>query len=207
LVLPTERRKPSFLNMKQEQILESLSRLDPENKDHWNQDGQPRLGAVGEGVSRNQVLTAAPLFSRENPVLPNIEVEAALTDEEVKVTLESKLTEIQMKRDKASQDLKAAQAMKLEAEQLAAEASEQLEALREEQRELDPRTPAEVNRDLLRASFAERMRAAGAQQQARQLLAQAGLVSELKALTSSPADRAIAERVIRERRSQPKYKA
>jgi capsule polysaccharide export protein KpsE/RkpR len=185
--------------MKSELILESLSKLDPENKDHWTQNGQPLLSAVGEGVTRSQILEVAPLFSRENPVLPSQET---LTDDEVQATIEDKVNEIADKRERAAQALKAAIEMKAEADKLVKEATDELEALREEQKSLDPRSPAQINIDLLKASFAERLRAAGAQQQARRLLEQAGLVSELKELTASPVDRAIAQRIQAERRKK-----
>ena len=94
--------------------------------------------------------------------------------------------------------------MLAEATRLKKEADSKLEALREEEKALDPRTDAEINRDLLKASFAERMRAAGAQRDARKLLEQAGLINEVKALTASPVDRAIAARIVAER--QKKFK-
>lgn len=190
--------------MKTEQILNALSKLDPENKDHWTQNGQPLLSVVGEGVSRQDIMAVAPKFSRENPVLP--QPEAELTDTEVKATIEERMLEIELQREEAARELAEANEIRAKAEKKAKEVAARLEALREEQKSLDPRTDAEINRDLLRASFAERMRTAGQQQQARQLLEQAGLVSELKALTASPVDRAIAERIIRERRNKPTLK-
>ena len=188
--------------MKSEQILESLSHLDPENKDHWTQNGQPLLSAVGEGVTRSQILEVAPLFSRVNPVLPEAEVHPELTDEEVKETLEDRLTEIELKRMEASETLAKAHALRQEAEKQIKEAAAALEELREEQKSLDPRSDGEINQDLIKASFAERLRQAGAQSQARLLLEQAGLVSQLRALTASPVDRAIAERIVMERRKR-----
>jgi len=190
--------------MTSEQILQSLSKLDPENKDHWTQNGQPLLSAGGEGVTRQEVIAVAPQFSRENPVLPS--AQPALTDEEVKATLEEKVMEIEIQRQEAEAELAEATRIRQEAEAKAKSAAAKLEALRDEQKALDPRTDAEINRDLLKASFAERMRQAGQQAQARKLLEQAGLVSEIKALTASPVDRAIAERIIRERRNKPTLK-
>ncbi len=186
--------------MKQEQILESLSRLDPENKDHWNQDGQPRLGAVGEGVSRNQVLAAAPLFSRENPSLPDQEV---LTDEEVQKTLEDELLEIDLAREEAEKAIKIANKAKAEAESAVKAAQDRLEELRQRELSRDTRSDTEINMDYLRGCLRERMEKAGAQQQARILLEQAGLGCQVKSLTASPIDRAIARRVISERKGRP----
>jgi hypothetical protein len=185
--------------MKQEQILESLSKLDPQNKDHWNQDGQPRLGAVGEGVSRNQVLAAAPLFSRENPILPDQEV---LTDEEVQKTLEDELLEIDLAREDAEKAIKIANKAKAEAEAAVKAAQDRLEELRQRELSRDTRSDTEINMDYLRGCLRERMEKAGAQQQARILLEQAGLGGQVKSLTASPIDRAIARRVIAERKNK-----
>ncbi len=190
--------------MKSDQILEVLSTLDPSNKDHWTQDGQPRLGAVGD-VTRQQILEVAPLFSRSNPVVEQ-EQEQPITDEEVKAAVDGLANEMQTKREEANKALVKARAMKDEADKLANEANATLETIRQEQKALDPRSDGEINQDLLKSSFAERLRRAGAQSQARQLLEQAGLVNELRALTVSPVDRAIAERVIKQRRERARGK-
>lgn len=184
--------------MKSEQILNSLSKLDPANKEHWNQDGQPRLGAVGEGVTRQQILEAAPLFSRSNPVLPD-----QLSAEEVKQTLEEELMEIELAKEEAEKALKAANKAKKDAEQIALAAEAKLEALRSKEKNRDTRSDTEINMDYLRGCLRERMEKAGAQAQARILLEQAGLGSQVKSLTASPIDRAIAERIIRERKQRP----
>jgi hypothetical protein len=186
--------------MKSELILEKLSTFDPSNKDFWNQDGQPRLSAIGEGVKREDVLAVAPLFSRENPELPHVEKEPELTDEEVSEVLQDKSSELETKKAQAEEVLAKAHVMYLESLQMKKEANAALEEIRDELKVLDPRTDAEINRDLLKASFAERLRRHGAQAQAKALLTQAGLGNEARGLTVSPVDRAIAERVIAERR-------
>jgi len=187
--------------MNTEQILQSLSKLDPSNKDHWTQNGQPLLSAVGDGVTRSQIIDAAPHFSRDNPVLPE---KQELSDEEVQLTIEERINEIALAKEESHELLVKANAMLAEANRLKKEAEAKLENLRDEEKALDPRTDAEINRDLLKASFAERMRAAGAQREARKLLEQAGLVSEVRALTASPVDRAIAARIIAERQKKMK---
>jgi len=185
--------------MKSEQILESLSKLDPANKEDWTQNGQPLLSAVGEGVTRSQILEIAPLFSRENPVLPD---QVKLTDEEVQKTLEDELAEIELEREEAETALKAANQAKKAAEQAAKDAQDKLEALRSKERAQDTRSDTEINMDYLRGCLRERMEKAGAQQQARILLEQAGLGTQVKGLTASPIDRAIAERIVRERKNR-----
>lgn len=51
-----------------EEVLEAVHALDPQNDEHWTADGQPRLDAVenmlGGDVSRKQVTNAAPDFTR-----------------------------------------------------------------------------------------------------------------------------------------------
>lgn len=179
--------------MKSHEILESLSKLDPDNDEHWNQDGQPRLSAIGEGVSRHEVQAVAPQFNRNSADLPEVEAPASL---------EEQLLSIEEQRVKAAADLTAAQEMANEAMKAAKEAQQRMEDLRVEAKQLDPRTPAEANRDLLRASFNERLRKAGEHQQAREMLLKAGLYQEVKTLTQSPIDQAIAARVVAERRKK-----
>lgn len=186
--------------MKSEQILESLSKLDPSNTSHWTQNGQPLLSAVGEGVTRSQIIEAAPLFSRDNPVLPDQEV---LTDEEVQKTLEDELLEIDLAKEEAEKAIKAANKAKTEAEAAVKAAQDRLEELRQRELSRDTRSDTEINMDYLRGCFRERMEKAGAQQQARILLEQAGLGGQVKSLTASPIDRSIARRVIAERKNRP----
>lgn len=53
--------------MKSEQIKDALENLDLDNDDHWTQDGAPRLDAVGKGVTRQEILSVAPHFTRNHP--------------------------------------------------------------------------------------------------------------------------------------------
>lgn len=54
-------------------IKEALAKLDPTNAEHWTGDGAPKLDALkdlmGETVSRQQVIEAAPQFTRDNAVI------------------------------------------------------------------------------------------------------------------------------------------
>lgn len=189
--------------MKPEQILEKLSTLDPANKDHWNQDGQPRLSAVGEGVNRQQILEAAPLFSRENPILPSSEPE--LTDEEVHQTLEEELLEVQTKMEVAKAEIKAAEEAKILAEKRLDDAKMSLDKIRQDEVAKDTRTDTEINMDYLKSEFNQRLQRAKQRQHIVKLLEQSDLASnDIKILTASPVDRAIAERVIKERRERNK---
>lgn len=52
-----------------DKIKDALSKLDPENDNHWTADGQPRLDTLkiltgNPGLSREDVNTAAPEFTR-----------------------------------------------------------------------------------------------------------------------------------------------
>ena len=189
--------------MKPELILESLTNLDPENKDHWTANGQPLLSAVGEGVSRQQILDVAPLFSRENPVLPDEEPE--LTDEEVKKTLEEELLEVQAKMEAAKAEIKAASEAKVLAESRLDKAKQALDQIRRDEMAKDTRTDTEINMDYLKSEFNQRLARAQQRSHIVRLLEQSDLTSsDIRILTASPVDRAIAERVIKERRERNK---
>lgn len=183
--------------MKPELILESLSKLDPSNKEHWTQDGQPRLGAVGEGVTRQQIVAVAPLFSRTSTELPD-----QLSAEEVKATLEDELLAIELEREAANLALVTARRAAKDAEKSAKDAEDKLESLRELERNRDKRSPTEVNMEYLRHEFSERLKRAGAHDEANALLAKHGLGGFSKSLTASPIDQAIAQRIIRERKQR-----
>lgn len=54
-------------------IREALSQLDTLNDDHWTGEGAPKIDAVkellGRPVTRQDIINAAPHFSRENPIV------------------------------------------------------------------------------------------------------------------------------------------
>lgn len=54
-------------------IREALSQLDTLNDDHWTGEGAPKIDAVkellGGPVTRQDIINAAPHFSRENPIV------------------------------------------------------------------------------------------------------------------------------------------
>lgn len=57
-------------------LIEALKSLDPANEDHWTSDGSPSLQALQTAMGsdkapkRAEVTAAAPLFKRDNRVLP-----------------------------------------------------------------------------------------------------------------------------------------
>jgi len=69
------------------ELKDALIKLDPMEDAHWTQDGSPRIdvvsGFLGSPVTRQQIIDAAPLFSRANSILekkepePNVEEEKA----------------------------------------------------------------------------------------------------------------------------------
>ncbi len=187
--------------MKSEQILEVLKTLDPANKDHWTQDGQPRLGVVGD-VTRQEILDAAPLFSRTNPVVEQDSAEH-LTDEEVKQTIEEELLDVQAKMESARAEIREAEAAKIAAEKRLESAKQGLDQIRRDELAKDTRTDTEINMAYLDSEFKQRLLRAQQRQHVVQLLEQTDLTSkDIHILTSSPVDRAIAARIIKERRNR-----
>lgn len=69
-------------------ILDALKQLDVENDAHWTVDGAPRVDALADlglsGLTREIVTAAAPLFSRTNQELPDIEAMRAAAEQAVK---------------------------------------------------------------------------------------------------------------------------
>lgn len=72
-----------------EKIIAALKSLDPNNADHWTAEGAPRIGALKiEGIKREDITSAAPHFSRDNPV---IETPAVSADKEAKALKDAEL--------------------------------------------------------------------------------------------------------------------
>lgn len=72
--------------MKSEEIKLSLESLDLDNDEHWTDDGLPRLGAVGKGVTRAEINSIAPYFSRQHPSFdlpPGLEPKVEVVSEPV----------------------------------------------------------------------------------------------------------------------------
>lgn len=68
--------------MKPEQIKSALESLDLDDDNSWTSDGAPRLDAVGKGVTRQEIQSVAPYFTRSHPSFdlpeglePKVEVE------------------------------------------------------------------------------------------------------------------------------------
>ena len=181
-------------NKKPQEILKALALLDPTNDDHWTADGQPRTQALGlDGVSRSDIRSAAPLFNRTNTDLPKVKEGP---------TVEDRLLEIQSAKELAQKALLDAENAKKAAEAAAKEAQDKLEALREDVKALDTRTDAEINQDLLKSNFAQRLKDRGAWVEAYEYLQEKGLANQIKSLTASPIDQAIAQRITQERRAK-----
>lgn len=59
-------------------LIEALLELDPENPNHWTSDGLPKVDALrfataNPSLTRDDITTAAPLFTRDNRVLEELE--------------------------------------------------------------------------------------------------------------------------------------
>ncbi len=189
--------------MKPQDILDSLSLLDPEDDDHWTTDGQPRTGVVGEKVTRAEIQAVAPLFNRKNAVLPESEPE--LTDEEVKQTLEEEVLDVQARMEAAKAAIEAAAQAKILADKQLVDAKKALDQIRDDELAKDTRTDTEINMDYLKSEFNQRLLRHQNRKQIVELLQQSDLsTKDIKILTSSPVDRAIAQRIIKERRDRNK---
>lgn len=62
-----------------DKIIEGLRKLNVENDNHWTADGLPKIEAlkftVGPSVTREDVNSVAPGFTRSNPVIEDVEHE------------------------------------------------------------------------------------------------------------------------------------
>lgn len=61
-------------------LIEALLELDPDNPNHWTSDGLPKVDALrfataNPSLTRDDITTAAPLFTRDNRVLEEPEPE------------------------------------------------------------------------------------------------------------------------------------
>jgi vacuolar-type H+-ATPase subunit I/STV1 len=179
--------------MKPQKILEVLETLDPSNDEHWTAEGLPRTDAVGEGVSRGQIQSAAPHFTRKNAKLP----EPVVPEK----TLEEELFEIQAIKDEAEKAIRDAVAARAVADAKVAEAEARLDKIRAEELAKETRSDTEINMDYLRSEFQSRLARAGEQKQIRELLLMSGLnTKDVRMLTGSVLDRKIAAQVINGRR-------
>lgn len=183
--------------MKSKEILETLSLLDPEDKDHWTADGQPRLDAIGEGVTRAQVQAAAPQFNRANATLPE--------PPPPELSFEEKAIIVKTKKAEANAAVVVAQAAVNEANKVLKAAQHEVDKLDVELRDVDKRTDTEINQAFLQADFDHRLKKAAQREQATALLAQAGVSGrDISMYKLGPADRAIAEANIRARKERLK---
>lgn len=94
--------------MKYSDIVVVLNQLDSDNDAHWTIDGSPRIDVLCDlgltAVTREMVTEIAPLFSRSNRELPDIEGQRAELDRLNKeaAELEAKTKEAKSARDYAS---------------------------------------------------------------------------------------------------------
>lgn len=183
--------------MKSKEIIETLSTLDPKDKDHWTADGQPRLDAVGEGVTRAQIQAAAPQFNRANVVLPEPPAPEP--------TVEEKQAALHAEKTVADAALSAAIKASEDALKEVTKAQALVHALEKKMRNADTRTDTEINQAFLQADFDHRLKKAEQREQASALLAAAGVSGrDISMYKLGPADRAIAEANVRARKERLK---
>lgn len=70
--------------MRSEDVFKVLEKLDPNDDNLWTLDGLPRMDALADlgipGMSREKLKEIAPLFSRTNRELPDLEAKRAERD-------------------------------------------------------------------------------------------------------------------------------
>lgn len=190
------------MKLNSNQLLEKLAELDPENDEHWTADGQVLLAAIGEGVTRPDLMAIAPKFNRKNPVLPDA---TDVPQIEAEPTFEEKMELIRMELQDAQAVVEAATKVKEEADKSLAEANRKLEVLRDEQRNLDKRSDAEINQELIYRDLEIRLQKAGQHSELLGLMKQAGIrFNGISMDNRSAADQAIAAKNIRERKERHK---
>lgn len=186
-------------------ILAALGSLDPEQQEHWTEQGLPAMEVVkellGEEITRKELTAAAPLFNRESLELgesqqkqeePPAKEEPEIGEDELE-TLREKLAKADEAQHEARRKAEAAKAEQEEAQRAYDKAQRDLEAA-------DARTNAEKTQDEIMAvirSNNERKQAAAAK---RQELIDAGLgpaVNEMARVlggTKAPVDQALKNR-------------
>ncbi len=190
------------MKLNSNQLLEKLADLDPENDEHWTADGQVLLAAIGDGVTRPDLMAIAPKFNRKNPVLPEA---SEVPQIEAEPTFEEKMELIRMELQDAQAVVEAATKVKEEADKSLAEANRKLEVLRDEQRNLDKRSDAEINQELIYRDLEIRLQKAGQHSELLGLMKQAGIrFNGISMDNRSAADQAIAAKNIRERKERHK---
>lgn len=190
------------MKLNSNQLLEKLADLDPENDEHWTADGQVLLASIGEGVTRPDLMAIAPKFNRKNPVLPDA---SEVPQIEAEPTFEEKMELIRMEIQDAQSVVEAASKVKAQADKDLTEANRRLEVLRDEQRNLDKRSDAEINKELIYRDLEIRLQKAGQHSELLGLMQQAGIrFNGISMDNRSEADQAIAAKNIRARKERLK---
>lgn len=88
-----------------EQIVEALGQMDPLDDDQWTADGAPKVEVVGKlagdfGIKRQDIVSAAPAFNRENPVT---EIEQDPPEEETETETETSSEEEETETETSSE--------------------------------------------------------------------------------------------------------
>jgi hypothetical protein len=141
-------------------IQEALMSLDSFDDDQWTADGAPKLGAVkdalGESVTRQQVIDVAPEFSRENMEIEGYGDKSEVVDEPVTMDpLDSLVDEKKWLEENVSR----VQANIEHAKDEIAEWTKRLDVISDELLVLDPPlTNAQRARNYINASNEARLR-------------------------------------------------
>lgn len=196
-------------------IRAALAQLDPKDDKHWTSDGAPRMDAVerlvGANVSRGDVRSAAPRFSRENPVLEDAPVsDPAPVEEDDPVLAEGPVEEDELEpaedhrldepMDELEKALLEAQAEHDEAVRAAAAAKARVDQARSKVDEVIATREAGVspnaNMESIQQYLQRQKELREARGMARRVLAEGGISEEiLRQLTGhAPIDQAMARK-------------
>lgn len=166
--------------MNKADIIEALKTLDTAEDKQWTSDGAPRLDVLQKkfaGITRQMITSAAPLFSRTNPALPDLE---AMRAEAEKAAVEA---------DNAAIEAKQAEVKARRAAAVVANIETPIQ---------DRHTLARANKTWYEAQIENDRLRATRQDALDNLLGAAGGSDQIG---QHPVERAIADKVVRERRN------
>lgn len=134
-----------------------ISKLDSDNDDHWTIDGMPRTDVLADlglpGLTRAQLTDIAPLFTRTNRELPDLEGMAAKAAELTKEANEAEA--------KAAEARKAATQAQLDAERMNKTIQDSHSLTRQNQQWIKSQNEQQVQRIAKGKQFAEALKLVG----------------------------------------------
>lgn len=167
-------------NMNKANIIEALKQFDTANDAHWTNEGLIRLDVVQQkfpGLTRQMVTAVAPLFTRKNPKLPDLD---AIREAAEKAALD------------ADEAARVAEEKAVTAKRTATQVAKLEEPIR------DAHTLTRANKGWLASQLEEDVKRAERQKALDVILSGAGGMQNVGA---HPVERAIAQRVVAARKN------